>query len=70
MSYPLTQPPSPRVCIYEERRLTIHSVCGLQYFEAVDVSVLVEVVVPEMLHDYLRLAQALNIDVLFVNVRL
>ena len=66
----ITPLPSPLVCIYEERCLTIHSVGGLQYFEAVDVSVLVEVVVPEMLHDYLRLAQALNIDVLLVNVRL
>ena len=50
--------------------LTIHSVCRLQNFESVDVAVLVEVVVPEVLHDHLRLAQVLDVDVLLVNMGL
>jgi len=48
---------------------TVHSIGGFQDLEAVDVPVLVEVVVPEMLHDHLRLAQVLHVNVLFVDVR-
>ena len=49
--------------------ITVHSIGRLQDLEAVDVAVLVEVVVPEMLHDHLRLAQGLHVYVLFVHVR-